>query len=212
MIFSLPQLFLGDDFYSVGWKENGIASWYGGKFQGRLTANGEIFDTNHLTAAHKELPFNSIVRVTSHDTKLSVDVRINDRGPFVEGRTIDLSLAAAQAIKIASMGTSQVTVQVIKRGDGKTYHHLKLKPKTATPIQGGNWIQIGAFSSKENANKLLLKLKGEGISAQQLLEGNLYKVGVSFKTETEMKELLKKIEFEGYGTPVVRTIKVRVGK
>ncbi|TVR05053.1 MAG: septal ring lytic transglycosylase RlpA family protein, partial [Spirochaetaceae bacterium] len=72
---------------------DGLASWYGGKFQGRLTANGEVFDTNQLTAAHRTLPFGTIVRVINPVSEQQVVVRINDRGPFVEGRVIDLSRA-----------------------------------------------------------------------------------------------------------------------
>ncbi|MBN1685612.1 MAG: septal ring lytic transglycosylase RlpA family protein, partial [Spirochaetales bacterium] len=89
--------------------EKGIASYYAGKFQGRLTANGEIFDTNRFTAAHKTLPFNTIVKVINDRTGDSVLARINDRGPFVEGRIIDLSRAAADTIDMVGIGLEQVT-------------------------------------------------------------------------------------------------------
>jgi rare lipoprotein A len=93
--------------------ERGIASWYGGKFHGRLTANGEIFDTNKLTAAHRTLPFGTRVKVTSLNTGKSVVVRINDRGPFLHGRIIDLSQAAAMEIGMLESGTAPVTVEVL---------------------------------------------------------------------------------------------------
>lgn len=93
--------------------ERGIASWYGGKFHGRLTANGEIFDTNKLTAAHRTLPFGTHVKVTSLNTGKSVIVRINDRGPFLHGRIIDLSQAAAMKIGMLESGTAPVTVEVL---------------------------------------------------------------------------------------------------
>ncbi len=93
--------------------ETGGASWYGGKFQGRLTANGEIFDTNKFTAAHKTLPFNTIVRVTNLSNNKSVLVRINDRGPFVAGRIIDLSRAAAEKIGLVGKGVVQVKLTVV---------------------------------------------------------------------------------------------------
>ena len=98
---------------AFGFEEEGEASWYGGKFQGRTTANGEIFDTNLFTAAHKTLPFNSIVKVTNLENNLSVIVRINDRGPFIEGRIIDLSMAAADIIGLVRSGHSPVVIEVI---------------------------------------------------------------------------------------------------
>ena len=84
--------------------EEGLASWYGGKFQGRLTSSGEVFDTNLLTAAHKTLPFGTLVKVTNLANGRSAVVKINDRGPFVEGRIIDLSRAAAEQIDMVGTG------------------------------------------------------------------------------------------------------------
>ncbi|MFW5769306.1 MAG: septal ring lytic transglycosylase RlpA family protein [Spirochaetota bacterium] len=100
--------------------ERGIASWYGGKFHGRLTANGEIFDTNKLTAAHRTLPFDTRVKVTNQNNGKSVIVRINDRGPFLHGRIIDLSQAAAMKIGMLESGTAPVTVEVLKGNDSPT--------------------------------------------------------------------------------------------
>ena len=91
-----------------------LASWYGHPYHGRRTANGEIYDMNGLTAAHRSLPFGTKVRVCSTSTKKCIDVRINDRGPFIGGREIDLSRAAADAIGIRSMGVGQVTVTPIR--------------------------------------------------------------------------------------------------
>ena len=132
--------------------EKGIASYYAGKFQGHLTANGEIFDTNRFTAAHKTLPFNTIVLVTNDRTGKGVLVRINDRGPFVAGRIIDLSRVAADAIDIVGLGVEEVTVEVIELGDGKTYHRSGPPSHTVT-------IQIGAFGDAENARRVLLLLE-----------------------------------------------------
>jgi rare lipoprotein A len=99
-------------------EELGIASWYGPGFAGRRTANGEIFDPSEMTAAHKELPFNSLVTVTNLDNGRSVVVRINDRGPFKPGRIIDLSRAGAEAIGMIGSGTAQVKVEVITLPEG----------------------------------------------------------------------------------------------
>src|SRR6056297_561279 len=96
------------------WGETGYASWYGGKFQGRQTASGEIFDTNKLTAAHKSLSFGTVVEVTNLDNGKSIEVRINDRGPFVEGRIIDLSRAAATKIGMMSTGIAPVKVEIVR--------------------------------------------------------------------------------------------------
>jgi len=97
-------------------REEGIASYYADEFNGRKTSNGEIFDMNKLTAAHKALPFNSVVKVTNLDNGLSVVVRVNDRGPFVEGRIIDLSLAGARAVGMIGTGTARVSLEVLEFG------------------------------------------------------------------------------------------------
>jgi len=98
--------------------ERGMASWYGPGFAGRRTANGEVFDPSQLTAAHKELPFNTLVRVTNEDNGRSVVVRINDRGPFKPGRIIDLSRAGAEAIDMIGGGVARVTVEVLTLPEG----------------------------------------------------------------------------------------------
>lgn len=93
----------------------GIASWYGEKFQGRKTSSGEIYDMNQMTAAHKTLPLGTIVRVVDLRTGKSVVVRINDRGPFIPGRIIDLSFAAAKELGIIGPGTALVGLKILKR-------------------------------------------------------------------------------------------------
>ena len=128
---------------------SGHASWYGGKFHGRRTANGEVFNTNELTAAHRTLPFNSIVRVTNADNGRAVIVRINDRGPFVEGRVIDLSRAAADVLGITAVGVAPVELEVLHR-------------QTRTQLRT---IQVAAFSERANADSLLNRLRDNGIAA-----------------------------------------------
>jgi rare lipoprotein A len=92
----------------------GNASWYGGKFHGRTTANGERFDMHQLTAAHRSLPFGAKVRVTNQATKDTVVVRINDRGPYAGNRVIDLSHAAARAVRLIGTGVAPVTLEVLQ--------------------------------------------------------------------------------------------------
>ncbi|HEY1754229.1 MAG TPA: septal ring lytic transglycosylase RlpA family protein [Bryobacteraceae bacterium] len=98
----------------VGWSETGIASWYGIPYDGRHTSSGEIFDMHALTAAHRTLPFNTWVEVTNLQNGKRVEVRINDRGPFVGGRIIDLSMGAAEKIEMVRAGIVKVRLKVIK--------------------------------------------------------------------------------------------------
>lgn len=93
--------------------QTGVASWYGPGLEGNLTANGEAFDSSGLTAAHRTLPFGTQVRVTRVDTGDSVDVRINDRGPYISGRIIDLAEGAADVIGLRSKGTAQVELRLL---------------------------------------------------------------------------------------------------
>ena len=126
--------------------ETGLASWYGPPYHNHKGANGEIYDQNALTAAHRTIPLNSVVRVTNESTKHSVVVRITDRGPFVDNRVIDLSLAAARAVDVWQPGTAIVKVEVLS---------------APAPIaEGGRWcVQIGAFQSENEARKLKEKLQ-----------------------------------------------------
>lgn len=100
----------------------GKASWYGDRFHGRNTANGERFDMHALTAAHKTLPFGTMVRVIRLDTRQSVVVRINDRGPFSEGRVIDVSKGAAGELGLIQRGTADVVLEILFWGTGQTFH------------------------------------------------------------------------------------------
>ncbi len=109
---------LGD--YDAGFKELGVASWYGGSFHGRLTANGEVYDQFKMTAAHRLLPLGSVVRVTNPENGREAEVLINDRGPFIRGRIIDLSYAAAEHLGAVYPGTLPVVVKVLQRGKRNT--------------------------------------------------------------------------------------------
>lgn len=121
--------------------ETGIASWYGAPYHNRRGSNGEIYDMHAMTAAHRTLPLGSIVRVTSLSSGQSAVVRITDRGPFIEGRIIDLSQAAAKKIGLIQRGTGQVRVEVLG---------------TPQPIEsGGRWaVEIGSFEREGKAREL----------------------------------------------------------
>jgi rare lipoprotein A len=99
----------------IGETQTGIASWYGPPYSGRHSANGEVFDTEKLTAAHRTLPFDTWLEVTNLVNNKSVDVRITDRGPFVDGRIIDLSLAAARELDMVQAGIVRVRIKVIRK-------------------------------------------------------------------------------------------------
>ena len=100
----------------------GISSFYGSKFHGKLTANGEIFDMYGVSAAHKEFPFNTIARVTNENNGKSLMIRINDRGPYVNGRILDCSFGAAKKLGFVSDGTAPVKIEILEWGDGELMH------------------------------------------------------------------------------------------
>jgi rare lipoprotein A len=119
-------------------EETGMASWYGAPFHNRRGSNGEIYDMNAMTAAHRTLPLGSIVRVTNVKTGHSAVVRITDRGPFIEGRILDLSQAAAKAVDVIQPGVARVRLEVLQ---------------VPAPLDtGGRWaVQIGSFADEKNA-------------------------------------------------------------
>jgi len=125
--------------------ETGLASWYGPPYHNRRASNGEVYNMHAMTAAHRTLPLGSIVRVTNVKTGSSAVVRITDRGPFIEGRIIDLSLAAAKATDVWKAGIAQVRLDILK---------------TPTPLAaGGRWaVQIGSFEHEQAANELADRL------------------------------------------------------
>lgn len=174
--------------------ETGYASWYGGKFQGRQTASGEIFDTNKLTAAHKTLPFGTEVEVTNLDTGKSVQVRINDRGPFVEGRIIDLSRAAAAEIGMMGTGIAPVKVEIVKahtESDGPGVSHYS--------------IQIASFSAEENAQRLRSRLSERGLSPEFENSGSGHiRVVLPKIRESELDPLLTTLATMGFNSVLVR--------
>lgn len=103
--------------FRVGQMFVGIASYYGSKYHGRLTANGEVYDMYGISAAHKTLPFNTMVRVTNLQNKRKLLVRINDRGPFIKGRILDLSYGAAKKLDLITDGTGRVSIEIVEIGD-----------------------------------------------------------------------------------------------
>lgn len=155
-----PYTIRGKTYYpllsSHGFSEEGIASWYGKDFHGKKTANGEVYDMYGMTAAHKLLPFGTKVRVTNKENGKSIVVRINDRGPFVANRVIDLTRTGAERIGMIAKGTAPVTLQTegtvagLKDGD----------------LSGRFYVQLGAFANQSNAERLVAKIKADGGNAR----------------------------------------------
>ena len=154
------------------YNETGIASWYGQQFHNRQTANGEIFDMWVVSAAHKTLPLPSIVEVTNLDNGRKIKVRVNDRGPFVSGRIIDMSRAGADALGFSGKGTARVRVRYVgpapARGKDRTLQYAGLsrdeEPRALSIPRGGDdWlVQAGAFAERDNAEKAVKSLRDVG--------------------------------------------------
>ncbi|HUJ32791.1 MAG TPA: septal ring lytic transglycosylase RlpA family protein [Candidatus Acidoferrum sp.] len=175
--------------------EQGVASWYGVPFDGHRTSNGEIYDMRQFTAAHRTLPFNSVVRVTNLTNGKQTEVRINDRGPFVANRVIDLSLSAARAIDMVGTGTAEVRLEVIAGPN---------------PTAGFFGVQVGAFLLQENAERLKTQLEVNyppvSIATYDSPSGLFYRVRVGrFETEDAARQLAAQLHSnEQFTTFVVR--------
>jgi len=141
-----------------GYAEEGLASWYGPGFHGKKTANGETYDMHARTAAHKLLPLGTLVQVTDLDTGRSVTARINDRGPFVDGRVIDLSRALAEDLDMLDRGTARVRVVAVAGPAGA--------PPPRQNLPGAYAWQVGAFTVRANAERLAATLRPRFGAAQ----------------------------------------------
>jgi rare lipoprotein A len=181
----LPYIIKNKKYYPIpsaeGYSEQGIASWYGGKFHGRKTSNGEVYNMNSMTAAHKTLPMNTMLLVKNLDNGKETIVRINDRGPFVRGRIVDLSYHAARVIGIDRKGITRVQAtalgeEAVNKYGGSTtlvYKDLSL---------GEFYVQIGAFIEKNNATRLQKRFTDAGhttvIQKSSEPESTIYRVHV----------------------------------
>jgi len=141
----------------VGFSQEGIASWYGKDFHGKKTSNGEVYDMHAMTAAHKTLPLGVFVKVRNRDNGHEAVVRVNDRGPFVKNRIIDLSYTAAKKLGVDKKGTAPVRIEALGyRAPGSSGEEYKVPENYDT----GNYsVQVGAFQYQENAKRLAEEMK-----------------------------------------------------
>ncbi len=151
-----------------GYKQEGVASWYGKKFHGKLTSNGEDYDMHAMTAAHKTLPLPSTVRVTNLRNGRSVVVRVNDRGPFIDNRIIDMSYAAAKKLDMVQNGTTMVRVESI----GNSSRNEPVSYETSASDFGAIYMQVGAFGERANAQRLADRISDGGIRDISIYDEN----------------------------------------
>lgn len=173
-----------------GYKTEGIASWYGTKFHGRLTSNGEKYDLYAMTAAHKTLPIPTYVKVTNLQNNRQVVVRVNDRGPFHDDRVIDLSYAAAVKLGYERQGTARVRLEAVTFDD-EAVHRV-------------HYLQAGAFSTLASATKQSQKVDKLTSHPVSILVGedNLYRVHIGPLIWEELARLKKKLKRSGIHTAV----------
>lgn len=216
-----------------GFVQHGKASWYGKKFHGRRTSSGEIYDMYKMTAAHKTLPLPTYVRVTNLENQRSIVVKVNDRGPFVLGRAIDLSYVAARKLGIVGSGTANVEVRALKHG--QTNHSEvvmstveDMQPLDTTPVaetlpvntqansaintmpakrtisSTGVFLQVGAFSLMDNAERLRLRIEDMqnypvNTVTSRTAKGELHKVRIGpFISEAELKKIQNLLRRKGH--------------
>ncbi len=147
-----------------GYNETGIASWYGRNFHGRKTSNGEIYDMHAMTAAHKILPMNTMLMVKNLENGRKITVRVNDRGPFVRGRIIDLSYSAAKKLGLADNGTARVQIVALAKARQAQQNRPGTPPDLVYNDLGSGefYVQIGAFANKINAIRLQKRFTDAG--------------------------------------------------
>ncbi|OED45859.1 hypothetical protein ACH42_04480 [Endozoicomonas sp. (ex Bugula neritina AB1)] len=185
-----------------GYSEQGIASWYGMKFHGKQTANGEIYDLYKMTAAHKTLPLPSYVKVTNVDNGLSVVVRVNDRGPFIENRLIDLSYVAAKKLNYADNGLANVVIEGI---DPESFVQTSPDPERGEIL----YLQLAALKNYHSAQLLRRKVFQKLGTPVKVVTGEeqpepLYRVRIGpVESPDHLGTLLESLAAEQFDTPYV---------
>ncbi len=201
----------------IGYKAEGIASWYGLKFHGHKTSNGEIYDIYKMSAAHKSLPIPSFAKVTNLDNGKSVVVRVNDRGPFHENRLIDLSYSAAARLKILKQGTGRVRVEAIDaRNLAVNVKTEDITPKIQAkdseqpyPPVSGSYLQVGSFSKESSALSVQSRISaidGVRVVIKKVRhdDSEFHRVLVGPLTDTlSIDSMMQNLESMGYSSPLL---------
>lgn len=193
LLFTLPLAAEGT------FAETGIASWYDSDPEGPLTANGERFDPGALKAAHKNLPFGTVVRVHDLENGMSIEVTINDRGPYVDGRIIDLTPAAAHAIDLYERGISTVGLEIV--------HTPQVPLSNYNRLGDTGWykIQIGTFSNLDTIKTLYIKFHELGLKPIiEIVPDNLVRITLRWIPEEEKEPTLRMLEGLGFTDFLVR--------
>ena len=177
-----------------GYHERGIASWYGSKFHGRRTSSGELYDMHLATAAHKSLPLPTYAEVTNLDNGRKMIVKINDRGPFHDGRIIDLSYAAAIKLGVDKTGTARVDVRAIDVTTSK---------RSSVKLADGTFLQVGAFSKRKTADDLAGKMLAAQLKPVSVQKSRgLYKVWIGpYDSQAEIEASMRRVVELGYERP-----------
>ncbi len=196
-----------------GYREQGVASWYGGRFHGRRTANGEIYNMHDHTAAHKTLPMGTVLLVRNLDNGRTTVVRVNDRGPFVRNRIIDLSYGAAREIGMIRNGTARVEITALGEREkvsaaGRTAAGRPIRLKHQDFDKGRFYVQVGSFVEIEKARKLARSFaaRGRDVVIQQFPAAgiSLYRVMVYSGTSLAgAKRYEKHLEASGFPNALV---------
>jgi len=192
---------------SEGFRQRGVASWYGTKFHGRPTSSGEVYNMHAMTAAHKTLPIPVYVHVKNLDNGRSIVVRVNDRGPFITGRIIDLSYAAAKKLGVDGPGTANVEISALRAGESKPTSVVRSIPLTdEADFNVPLFIQMGSFSNPVNANNLVQNLIDANestarVSHLQTDQGLYYRVRVGplFDID-EANAIVRRLKTKGFQT------------
>ncbi|TVP91595.1 MAG: septal ring lytic transglycosylase RlpA family protein [Pseudomonadaceae bacterium] len=196
------------------YREEGIASWYGTKFHGRHTANGEVYDLYAMTAAHKTLPLPTYVKVTNLENNREVLVRVNDRGPFYSDRIIDLSYAAAKRLGFAERGTARVLVEgidpVVWQQQNNPDGQLVDAALENVPVASGElYLQLGAFSNSEAAEQLRQRVQSMVNASVTVMpveqqRQTLHRVRIGpVANETEAEALIDRLRLADLGSPTL---------
>ena len=189
-----------------GYHERGVASWYGSKFHGRRTSSGETYDMHLATAAHKSLPLPTYAEVTNLDNGRKVIVKINDRGPFKNGRLIDMSYGAALRLGMIATGTARVDVRVIdvySRSEEQTTVGDRVDNSILEGDSGENWLQVGAYRRREGAEQLVGQLLQADVFPVSIRNtGNLFRVWLGpYMSTVELESVISRVIELGFERP-----------